>query len=119
MFTFNYIGLATLGMLFSVGWGIVSLIVDLPFMTPIPIERPVPWVDDTTTAILFDIGVYLTIMGSFTTVALLLADEVAPSIEEQPEEQPHASDQQYSTTNGHQGDRAEEKPSAAVVERSR
>jgi multicomponent Na+:H+ antiporter subunit B len=116
MFVISYPTLATLGMITAVGWGIISMAAGLPFMTSIPIDHSFSWLGDITTIIFFDIGVYMTIFGAMTTIALLLADEAAPAPEDPEEELPHPAHRQNTVNNGQQQHRTDEKAGVATLE---
>lgn len=64
-----------LGLLIAVLSGLVGVLVGDPFMTAQWQERPLPVVGKLGTPLLFDIGVYLTVIGVVLTIIFALAEE--------------------------------------------
>lgn len=64
-----------LGLLIAVLSGLVGVLVGDPFMTAQWEERPLPVVGKLGTPLLFDIGVYLTVIGVVLTIIFALAEE--------------------------------------------
>ncbi|QPC87178.1 Na+/H+ antiporter subunit B [Mesorhizobium sp. NBSH29] len=57
--------------------GFVSMFYGVPFLTGIWTTVNIFWVDvDLSTVLFFDIGVYLVVVGSITSIALALEDRV-------------------------------------------
>lgn len=71
----NYLVLAAVGVFFAACWGLPALGLGQPFMTALWIEQPIPGIGKIGTPVLFDLGVYLTVVGVTTQIALLLAEE--------------------------------------------
>lgn len=71
----NYITLAAVGALFAGAWGLPALLIGEPFLKGFWLEYEIPGIGKIGTPLLFDIGVYLTVIGVTTQVALMLADE--------------------------------------------
>jgi multicomponent Na+:H+ antiporter subunit B len=71
----NYLDLAAFGVAFAAIWGLLGMVAGLPFMTAYWIPQPVPGIGKVGTPVLFDVGVYLTVIGVTTQVALVLAEE--------------------------------------------
>lgn len=73
----NYIELAAFGVAFAGIWGLLGLASGYPFMKAFWIEQPIPGIGKVGTPFLFDIGVYITVVGVTTQLALVLAEEPA------------------------------------------
>ncbi|NNJ10745.1 Na+/H+ antiporter subunit B [Chloroflexales bacterium ZM16-3] len=71
----NYLAIAAFGVLFAGVWGLPSLIGGQPFLTSLWLPQPIPGVGKIGTPVLFDVGVFLTVVGVTTQIALLLAEE--------------------------------------------
>ena len=71
----NYVALAGFGVLFAGLWGLPALIGGEPFMSALWLPDPIPGVGKIGTPVLFDLGVYLAVIGVTTQIALLLAEE--------------------------------------------
>jgi multicomponent Na+:H+ antiporter subunit B len=71
----NYLELAAFGVAFAAIWGLLGLFSQQPFMTPFWLPQPVPGIGKVGTPFLFDIGVYFTVIGVTTQLALVLAEE--------------------------------------------
>jgi multicomponent Na+:H+ antiporter subunit B len=71
----NYLKLAAFGVAFAASWGLLGLLIDRPYMTALWIADPIPGVGKIGTPVLFDVGVYLTVVGVTTQLALILAEE--------------------------------------------
>jgi multicomponent Na+:H+ antiporter subunit B len=64
-----------LGLLTAVGSGLIAVLVGDPFMTAQWEDRPLPVVGKLGTPLLFDVGVYLTVIGVVLTIIFALAEE--------------------------------------------
>lgn len=62
------------GLLIAVGSGTVSLFGSLPFMTGQWSEQPIPILGKLGTPVLFDVGVYLVVVGVTLTIIFALAE---------------------------------------------
>lgn len=71
----NFLNLAAVGVLFAAVWGLLGLATGQPYMTAFWIKEPIPGIGKLGTPFLFDIGVYLTVIGVTTQLALVLAEE--------------------------------------------
>jgi multicomponent Na+:H+ antiporter subunit B len=71
----NYTLTAAFGVIFAAVWGLPALFEAQPFMTARWIAEPIPGIGKIGTPVLFDIGVYLTVVAVTTQLALLLAEE--------------------------------------------
>lgn len=71
----NYLGLAGVGVLFALVWGLPAMVLGQPYMTAFWIPEPIPGIGKIGTPVLFDVGVFLTVIAVTTKVALLLAEE--------------------------------------------
>lgn len=71
----SYLVLAAVGVTFAAFWGLPALVLGQPFMAALWIEQPIPGIGKVGTPVLFDLGVYLTVVGVTTQIALLLAEE--------------------------------------------
>lgn len=71
----NYLMLAAFGVFFGAIWGIPGLLAGQPFMTSFWLPERIPGIGTVGTPVLFDIGVFLTVIGVTTKVALLLSEE--------------------------------------------
>lgn len=74
-FPVNYLVLAATGVLFAVAWGLLGLLAGAEFMKGLWLDVAVPGIGKIGTPMLFDIGVYLTVVGITTHIALMLAEE--------------------------------------------
>jgi multicomponent Na+:H+ antiporter subunit B len=84
----SYIGLAAFGVAVGAAAGLPALLMGDPFLSALWLPEPVPGIGKVGTVLLFDIGVFLTVIGVTTQIALLLAEEpllfpMASSTEEQ------------------------------------
>jgi len=89
----NYLGLAAAGVCFAAVWGLPALAMGNAYMGALWIEQPIPGIGKIGTPVLFDVGVFLTVIGVTTQIALLLAEEpiLFPMPDEpEPEEAPEA-----------------------------
>jgi multicomponent Na+:H+ antiporter subunit B len=66
------------GLLSAAGSGILSLLAGLPFMTGLWSTQEVPVLGKIGTPLLFDIGVYLVVLGITLMIVLSLAEEEQP-----------------------------------------
>jgi multicomponent Na+:H+ antiporter subunit B len=71
----NYLTLAAVGILTAAAFGLPALILGQPFMTAFWIPEPIPGIGKIGTPVLFDVGVFLTVIAVTTKIALLLAEE--------------------------------------------
>lgn len=71
----DYLKLAAFGVAFAAIWGFLGLFNGLPYMTAYWIPDPIPGIGKIGTPVLFDIGVYLTVIGVTTQIAMVLAEE--------------------------------------------
>lgn len=71
----NYLLLAAFGVFFGAIWGLPALMVGQPFMTAFWLPEPIPGLGKIGTPVLFDMGVFLTVVGVTTKIALLLSEE--------------------------------------------
>lgn len=71
----NYLILAAFGVFFGALWGLPALFAGLPYMQAFWLPEPIPGVGKIGTPVLFDIGVYFTVIGVTTKIALLLVEE--------------------------------------------
>jgi multicomponent Na+:H+ antiporter subunit B len=67
--------LLSLGLLTSLTSGLVGLALGLPFMTGIWSKGTLPVLGKVGTPLLFDVGVYLVVIGVVLTIVLALAEE--------------------------------------------
>ncbi|NCC30505.1 MAG: Na(+)/H(+) antiporter subunit B [Chloroflexia bacterium] len=71
----GYLNMAAFGVFFGALWGLPALFFNLPYMEAFWIAEPIPGIGKIGTPVLFDLGVFLTVVGVTTRVALLLAEE--------------------------------------------
>ncbi len=71
----NYLLLAAFGVFFAAIWGIPSLLLGNAYMQSLWISGNLPGIGKIGTPVLFDVGVYLAVVGVTTHIALMLADE--------------------------------------------
>jgi multicomponent Na+:H+ antiporter subunit B len=71
----NYRNLAAFGVFFAAIWGLPALVGGNPFMTALWIPEPIPGIGKIGTPVLFDIGVYIAVIGVTTKIALMLSEE--------------------------------------------
>ncbi|MGQ9848769.1 MAG: Na+/H+ antiporter subunit B [Aggregatilineaceae bacterium] len=64
-----------LGLLVAAFSGMIGVLVGEPFMTAQWDNRPIPVIGKLGTPLLFDIGVYLTVIGVVLTIIFALAEE--------------------------------------------
>jgi multicomponent Na+:H+ antiporter subunit B len=64
-----------LGLLIAVGSGLVSIIIGQPFMTGLWSDYPVPALGKVGTPFLFDVGVYLTVIGVVLLIIFSLMED--------------------------------------------
>lgn len=64
-----------LGLLIAAFSGMIGVLVGEPFMTAQWDNRPIPVIGKLGTPLLFDIGVYLTVIGVVLTIIFALAEE--------------------------------------------
>lgn len=71
----NYLTLAGVGIVFATAFGLPALVTGQPFMTAFWIPDPIPGIGKIGTPVMFDVGVFLTVIAVTTKIALLLAEE--------------------------------------------
>lgn len=71
----NYLTLAAVGALFAAVWGLPAFLIGEPFMKSLWIPYEIPGIGKIGTPLLFDIGVYMTVIGVTTQIAFMLAEE--------------------------------------------
>ncbi len=86
----NYLMVAAFGVLFAAIWGIPGLITGDPYMLAFWIPEEIPGIGKIGTPVLFDVGVYITVIGVTTQLALMLAEE--PTLYPMQSEQPGAAE---------------------------
>jgi multicomponent Na+:H+ antiporter subunit B len=84
----SYLPLAALGVLVAICSGALSLVLGQPFMTSLWLPDPIPGIGKLGTPVLFDLGVYCTVVGITTEIALLLAEEPDLSLQFEPPHNP-------------------------------
>lgn len=67
--------LAAVGLLVSLASGLPGLLAGGPFMSGVWLESPLPVVGKFGTPVLFDVGVYLVVVGIVTTMVFTLSEE--------------------------------------------
>lgn len=67
--------LTALGLLIAVGSGSLASFLGLPFMTGLWLPTPVPGLGKIGTPFIFDVGVYLVVIGSTLSIILTLIEE--------------------------------------------
>lgn len=71
----DYVRLAAFGVIFAALWGLPGLIAGRPYMLAFWLAEPIPGIGKLGTPVLFDIGVYLAVIGVTAQLALVLAEE--------------------------------------------
>lgn len=71
----NYLHLAAIGVGSAAFWGLLALVQGEPFMAAHWLATPIPGIGKLGTPVMFDVGVYLTVIGVTTQLALVLAEE--------------------------------------------
>ena len=71
----NYLTLGAAGVFLSATGGLVGLLFGEPFLKGLWFAQEIPGVGKIGTPLLFDIGVYLTVIGITVHIALMLAEE--------------------------------------------
>lgn len=71
----NYLIVAALGTLVATTAGMLGMLLDEPFLKGLWLEQSIPGIGKLGTPLLFDIGVYMTVIGVTTQIAFMLADE--------------------------------------------
>lgn len=69
------VSLLGIGLILSLGSGLLSLFVGASFMTGLWLAAPLPIVGKLGSPLFFDIGVYLTVLGFTLTVLFTLAED--------------------------------------------
>jgi multicomponent Na+:H+ antiporter subunit B len=67
--------LAGLGLLLALASGLLSLAQGLPFMTVLWLDRPLPVIGKVSTAFMFDVGVFMVVVGVALTIIFAMAEE--------------------------------------------
>ncbi len=75
VFPISFLRLAAFGVIFAALWGLIGLATGQAYMLAFWIKEPIPGIGKLGTPVLFDIGVYLTVIGVTTQLALVLAEE--------------------------------------------
>jgi multicomponent Na+:H+ antiporter subunit B len=75
LFPISFLNLAAIGVIFAATWGLLGLVKGQPYMAAIWLKQPLPGIGKLGTPFLFDIGVYMTVIGVTTQLALILAEE--------------------------------------------
>ncbi|NJN18471.1 MAG: Na+/H+ antiporter subunit B [Oscillochloris sp.] len=88
----NYLLVAAFGVCFAAFWGLLGLVLGQPFMTAQWLPEEIPGIGKVGTPVLFDVGVYLTVIGVTVQLALVLAEEplLYPMPQESPDQPPVA-----------------------------
>jgi multicomponent Na+:H+ antiporter subunit B len=63
-----------LGLLIAAGSGLLAALNGLPFMTGLWTQQPLPILGKIGTPVIFDIGVYLVVIGVVLTIIFTLAE---------------------------------------------
>lgn len=71
----NTISLLGVGLLLALASGLLSLVQRSPFMTGLWLHHPVPVLGKLGTPVVFDIGVYLVVLGATLTVLFNLLED--------------------------------------------
>lgn len=73
----NFTTVIGIGLLFAAGTGIVSMLFDFPFLTHFFDEFRIPFFGDVelTTALSFDLGVYLVVVGAAMSIILVISGD--------------------------------------------
>lgn len=71
----NYLALAATGVLVAAVSGLPALFAGMPFLASFWFPYPVPGIGKLGTPLLFDLGVFLTVIGVTTQLAFMLAEE--------------------------------------------
>ena len=71
----NYLMCAAFGVCFAAVWGLPGLFLGGPYMEALWIPEPIPGIGKIGTPVLFDVGVFTTVIGVTTQLALMLAEE--------------------------------------------
>ena len=74
-FQINFLNLAASGVIFAALWGLIGLLTGQAYMLAFWLKEPIPGIGKLGTPVLFDVGVYLTVIGVTTQLALALAEE--------------------------------------------
>lgn len=74
---FDFTVIIGVGLLFAVGTGIVSMLFDYPFLTQFFDYFHFPFFGEVelTTALSFDLGVYLVVVGAAMSIILVIAED--------------------------------------------
>lgn len=71
----NFLNMAAVGVIFAAAWGLAGLVTDQAYMQAYWLKESIPGIGKLGTPVLFDVGVYLTVIGVTTQLALVLAEE--------------------------------------------
>jgi multicomponent Na+:H+ antiporter subunit B len=71
----SYTILAVVGVFFALIWGALSMLAELPFLTPLWLGQLLPGLGNIGTPVLFNIGIYMTVVGVASQFTLLLMEE--------------------------------------------
>ncbi|MCS6962799.1 Na+/H+ antiporter subunit B [Thermoflexus sp.] len=63
------------GLLIAIGSGLLSMARGLPFLTGLWVERELPLLGKVGTPLLFDVGVFLVVIGVVLTIIFALSEE--------------------------------------------
>ncbi len=76
---FNYTSMIAIGLLIAIGTGVSSMLFGYPFLTQFFDYYQLPILGETelTTALPFDLGVYLVVVGIALTIILTIAEDDA------------------------------------------
>ncbi|NJK81535.1 MAG: Na+/H+ antiporter subunit B [Chloroflexaceae bacterium] len=69
------IRLIGIGLLVAIGSGLPGLLLGMPFMTGLWLEPEIPALGKLGTPLLFDVGVYLVVIGIVLTIVFSLAED--------------------------------------------
>ncbi|HMQ35280.1 MAG TPA: MnhB domain-containing protein [Chloroflexaceae bacterium] len=71
----GYLGLAGVGLIVAAIPGIAGMAAGQSYMLPYWLAQPIPGIGKLGTPLVFDVGVYLTVIGVTAQLALVLAEE--------------------------------------------
>jgi multicomponent Na+:H+ antiporter subunit B len=71
----SYTMLAAVGVFFAMLWGALSMLAELPFLTALWLGQLLPGLGNVGTPVLFNIGIYMTMVGVASQFLLLLMEE--------------------------------------------
>jgi multicomponent Na+:H+ antiporter subunit B len=67
--------MAAFGVFVGAVAGLPAMLLGEPFLSALWVPEPIPGIGKVGTVLMFDIGVFLTVIGVTTQIALLLAEE--------------------------------------------